>query len=80
MRKLATYEEVVLEAADALAPQKVTRFVEELASTFSAFYRDCQVLSENAELSRARAILCLATRRVIAESLALLGVSAPERM
>ncbi len=80
MRKLVTYEEVVLEAAEALAPQRITRFVEELASTFSAFYRDCQVLTEDAELSHARAVLCVATRRVIADGLALLGVSSPERM
>ena len=80
MRKLASYEEVVLAAATALAPQKMTRFVEELASTFSAFYRDCQVVSEDLRLSRARAALCLATRRVIADGLSLLGVAAPERM
>lgn len=80
MRKLASYEEVVLEAATALAPQRMPRFVEELASTFSAFYRDCQVVSEDPELSHARASLCVATRRVIADCLLLLGVRAPERM
>lgn len=80
MRKLASYEEVVLEAATALAPQRITRFVEELASAFSAFYRDCQVLSQDLELSHARAALCVATKRVIADCLSLLGVSAPERM
>jgi arginyl-tRNA synthetase len=80
MRKLASYEEIVPEAARLRSPQRVTRYVEELASTFSAFYRDCQVISDDAELTKARFALCLATRSVIAEGLGLLGVSAPERM
>ena len=80
MRKLASYEEIVPEAARLRSPQRITRYVEELASTFSAFYRDCQVISDDAELTKARLALCLATRSVIADALGLLGVSAPERM
>jgi arginyl-tRNA synthetase len=80
MRKLASYEEIVPEAARLKSPQRVTRYVEELASTFSAFYRDCQVISDDAELTKARLALCLATKAVIADGLGLLGVSAPERM
>lgn len=80
MRKLATYEEVVYRAAETRGPQRITRYVEELASTFSAFYRDCRVLSDDHELTKARLLLCAATRRVIADSLGLLGVGAPERM
>jgi arginyl-tRNA synthetase len=80
MRKLAAFEEMVVDAADMRAPQRVCRYVEELASDFSAFYRDCRVVSEDAELSKARLTLCLATASVIAKSLGLLGVAAPERM
>jgi arginyl-tRNA synthetase len=80
MRKLATFEEVVPEAAEARAPQRITRFVEELAATFTAFYRDCRVVSEDADLTQARLALCLATRSVLASGLGLLGVSAPESM
>lgn len=80
MRKLEAYEEEVLEAAQRRAPQRMSRYVEELASTFSAFYRDCQVVSEDAELSHARLTLCRATSRVVADGLALLGVGAPEQM
>jgi len=80
MRKLATFEDVVPEAAEMRAPQKITRYVEELASTFSSFYRDCRVVSDDRELTQARLALCLATRAVIQRGLALLGVSAPERM
>jgi arginyl-tRNA synthetase len=80
MRKLDSYEEVVLEAAERRAPQRVARYVEELASTFSGFYRDCQVLTDDANLSHARLALCVATKTVLADGLRLLGVSAPERM
>jgi arginyl-tRNA synthetase len=80
MRKLASYEEVVAAAASLRAPQRIPRFVEELASDFSSFYRDCRVVSDDEPLSQARLALCLAAKRVIADALGLLGVSAPERM
>ena len=80
MRKLASYEEAVSDAARLRAPQRIPRYVEELASTFSAFYRDCKVLADDRGLAQARLALCLATRSVLADGLGLLGVSAPERM
>ncbi len=80
MRKLATYEEVIPETAALRAPQRMTRFVEELASTFSAFYRDCKVVTDDDALTAARLSLCVATKSVVASALGLLGVSAPESM
>ena len=80
MRKLASYEEAVSDAARLRAPQRIPRYVEELASTFSGFYRDCKVLADDRDLARARLALCIATRSVIADGLGLLGVGAPERM
>ncbi len=52
----------------------------ELASAFSAFYRDCKVLTEDAALSSARLALVDATRSVLANGLDLLGISAPDTM
>jgi arginyl-tRNA synthetase len=80
MRKLDSYEEMLLEAANRRAPQRVTKYIEELASVFSSFYRDCQVLTEDRDLTHARLALCVATRSVIAAGLGILGVAAPERM
>ncbi len=80
MRRLAEYEETVPEAATARAPHRISRYVEELASVFSAFYRDCKVISQDEELTAARLALCLATKSVIADALGLLGVSAPDSM
>ena len=80
MDKLAGYESAVPEAAAMRAPQKVARYVEELAAVFNGFYRDCKVISDDDELTTARLALCTATKAVIADALGLLGVSAPERM
>ncbi len=80
MRKLASYEEVVPDAANAFAPQKIAHFAEELAAVFAAFYRDCRVITEDQQLSLARVALCIATKAVLSDALGLLGVSAPERM
>lgn len=80
MNKLAAFEEALPEAAALRAPQRIVRYVEELAAVFSAFYRDCKVISEDTELTQARLALCVATKAVIADGLGLLGVSAPEKM
>jgi hypothetical protein len=53
---------------------------QELASDFSAFYRDCKVLTDDPDTTGARVALCLGTKRVISDGLGLLGVSAPESM
>ncbi|MEO8323792.1 MAG: DALR anticodon-binding domain-containing protein, partial [Actinomycetota bacterium] len=80
MRALATYEDIIPEAAHMRAPQKLTHYIEDLASTFTSFYRDCKVVTDDAELTSARLALCVATKNVIADALSLLGVSAPESM
>jgi arginyl-tRNA synthetase len=80
MRKLASYEETVPEAARLRAPQRIARYVEELAATFTTFYRDCKVVTDDPDLTQARLALCVATARVLATGLSLLGVSAPARM
>jgi arginyl-tRNA synthetase len=80
MRKLSAFEEAVPEAARTRAPQRISRYVEELASGFSAFYRDCKVVTDDADLTQARLALCVATQRVLASGLGLLCVNAPTRM
>ena len=81
---LGEFPRVVASAAELREPHRVARYVEELAGVYHRFYADCRVLpmgEENAsELHSARATLCKATATVIANGLALLGVSAPEKM
>ena len=81
---LAQFPRVVATAAELRQPHRVARYLEELAGTYHGFYADCRVLpmgDENpSSLHTARLLLCASTKQVIANGLALLGVSAPERM
>jgi arginyl-tRNA synthetase len=80
LRRLAAFEELVVLAATQRAPHRLTRYAEELAAAFHRFYAECRVLTDDPALSGARWWLVQSTRRVLANTLALLGVDAPERM
>ena len=80
IRHLLGLPDAVATAADRRETHEVPRYAYELASAFSAFYRDCKVLSEDAELSAARLALVDATRSVLANALGLLGISASDSM
>lgn len=81
IRKLLGLEEQIETAIERLSPHNLTHYAIDLTKTFSAFYRDCFVLDpKNPELSEARLLLSQATRIVLAKTLGLLGISAPERM
>ncbi len=80
MRRLAEFPDVVEAAARELAPNKLTRYAEDLAASFHQFYTQCRVVSEDVELTAARLYAVDATRRALRCVLGLLGVSAPERM
>lgn len=84
-RKLTEFSELVESCARDRAPFRLTHYAQELAGAFHAFYTACQVLPSEGRpveesLSKARLALCDATRIVLALSLDLIGVSAPERM
>ena len=55
-------------------------YLAQVAGAFHQFYHQHRVVTEDVELSRARLLLARGTQQVIANGLALLGVSAPERM
>jgi arginyl-tRNA synthetase len=80
MRKLSEFSEVVEGAARDLAPNRLTRYAEDLAATFHQFYTQCHVLTDDAALTGARLYAVDATRSALETVLALVGVSAPERM
>ena len=80
LRKLAELPEVVEVAAALRAPHRLTRYAEDLAADFHAFYRDCRVVSDDASLTQARLHLCRAAQITLANALRLLGVTAPEKM
>ena len=84
LKALGEYPAVVATAAELREPHRVARYLEEVAGAYHRFYDKCRVLPLGDEpitdLQRARLWLNDATRTVIANGLALLGVSAPERM
>jgi arginyl-tRNA synthetase len=80
MRKLSEFAEVVEGAATDLAPYRLTRYAEDLAAGFHQFYTLCRVMTDDPALTIARLHAVDATRSVLETVLALLGVSAPERM
>jgi arginyl-tRNA synthetase len=81
---LGEFPRVVASAAELREPHRVARYLEQLAGTYHRFYDVCRVLPMGDEpatdLTRARLWLVEATRVVLANGLALLGVTAPERM
>jgi arginyl-tRNA synthetase len=81
IKRLLELADEVRSAAEQRAPHRLTAYATASAADFHAFYRDCKVIdAEPAALEHARLALCVAARRVIATTLDLLGVSAPERM
>jgi arginyl-tRNA synthetase len=81
---LGEFPRVVTSAAELRAPHRVAHYLESVAGTYHRFYDACRVLPMGdeppTELTHARLWLCEATRVVLANGLALLGVTAPERM
>lgn len=80
MRKMADFSDLVSGAARDRAPFRLTHYAQELAGLFHSFYGNCHVLGEEECVEKARLALVDSARIVLALSLDLLGVSAPERM
>ena len=79
-RHLAHFGETVAGCAQDLAPFRLTHYATGTAAAFHGFYTNCHVLTDDAELTRARLAACDAARRVLAQTLSLIGVSAPVSM
>ena len=74
VRALADFPDVCRAAVELRAPHRVVVYARDLASAFSAFYRDCPVLdADTPERRSSRLALCDATRQVLARALDLVG-------
>ncbi|MBA2524041.1 MAG: arginine--tRNA ligase [Solirubrobacterales bacterium] len=78
--RLLDFPGQVRRAANAREPHAIATYVREVAADFHAFYRDCRVVGAGSGLQSARLQVCEATKLVIASSLELLGIEAPEEM
>ncbi len=80
IKQLALYPELIIGAAQALEPHRLTTYLHDLAAQFHGYYTRHRIISADRDLTRARLALVAALRVVMANALGLLGVSAPERM
>ncbi len=80
IKAVIRYPEVVEAAARALEPHRLTFYLNDLAGTFHSYYNKNRVISEDPTLSRARLYLVRCIGQAVRNALAVLGVTAPEKM
>ena len=80
VKKLIAYPTVFEGAARAHEPHRITYYLQELAGLFHPYYNRHKVVTDDANLTRARLALIEAISLVLKDGLSILGVSAPERM
>jgi len=80
LKKLVQFPEVVEKAAREREPHRITVYLHELATVVHGWYHRTRTLGEPADVEKARLLLTRAARTVLANALALLGISAPDRM
>ncbi len=80
INKLLSFEHELLEIELSMEPFRLTRYIQELAHVFHTFYHDNRVISDDEKVSSQRLFYCERVKDILAISLGLVGVNAPERM
>lgn len=80
IKQITRLPELVEDIASNFAVHRLTAYSIDLADSFHKFYENCPVLSDDKELTEARIALISATKIALANTLRLLGVSAPQKM
>ena len=80
IKQLAAFPGEIQKAAQDMDPSRINRYSTETAARFHKFYNACRIRGEEAATAQARLALCAATKTVLENALAILGVSAPESM
>jgi len=80
LQKLIDYLQMIENAAQDLAPHVIAFYLKELAADFHSYYNASRFLVDDEAVKCARLALIAATAQVLKNGLALLGVSAPEKM
>ena len=80
IKTLLLFPDEIRQTAEARGPHRLATTLRDVATAFNAFYRDCRIVGEETELATARLKLARATRTVLANGLAILGILAPDRM
>jgi len=80
MLTLAKYPDMLCAAAQAKAPHDVSFYLRDLAAAYHSYYDSEHILVNDTSIKRARLALVAATAQVLRNGLAVLGVSAPQKM
>ncbi|MGA2551002.1 MAG: arginine--tRNA ligase [Burkholderiaceae bacterium] len=80
LQRLSEYPQVLAQATDEMAPHQLAFYLKDCAADFHSYYNAERVLVDDTATKLARLALLLATRQVLRNGLALLGVSAPDKM
>lgn len=80
IKKLLEFPQIVEAAALSCQIHLIPAYLEEISALYHGYYNNCRVISDNNELTLARLALARAVQSVLAEGLAILGVSAPPEM
>ncbi len=80
IRKMLLLPEIIETVAYTLEPHHLTYYAQDLATVFHSFYKQCRVISQNEALTKARLKLVAAAKLVLANTLHLMGMTAPEKM
>lgn len=79
-RKLFQFEKIVVDSAEEIAPQKLIKYLFEVAGEFNNFYAHNKIITENETETAERMKLVYYTKKVLEKGLYLIGVKAPTRM
>ncbi len=80
IRKMLLLPEIVEVVAHTLEPHHLPYYARDLATVFHSFYKQCRVVSQDEALTKARLKLVEAAKIVLARTLHLMGMTAPEKM
>ena len=80
LKKLEQFPQIIENSRTALEPQTIATYLYDTANNFHKFYSDCRVITDDEELTKARIALIQAVKIVLSNGLAILGITAPERM
>ena len=80
IRQMLQLPEIVQVIAETLEPHHLTYYAQDLATVFHSFYKQCRVVSQDEALTGARLKLVKAAKQVLARTLNLMGMTAPEKM
>jgi arginyl-tRNA synthetase len=80
IRKMLRLSEIIETIAQTYEPHHLTYYAQELATVFHSFYKQCRVISDDEAITKSRLKLAASTKVVLAKTLHLMGINAPEKM